>query len=512
MLVTFAVLILLITPLVLMIIQRRAEDFKSTNLVAGGAALLAWLLLVLAYAQLPIEFTLQKWGPENLYPNPPALLIDKTSWAFAISLVGLGGGVAFTNRKRVQLLPIWVLSLTAIGVLASFAANPIALLYLWTLSDILILLCLLHGASHAADMEKIVNSFALRLLSLVFIMGASLISYSQGIPLTFAAIQPSVSAYLVIGAVLRLGLGLPSSSLEHIQGFEPILRAVPVATSLTLIARTAEAGLPAHLQAIFLYFIIAAALLGGLAWALSDTKKVSPSMWIWGMGALSVAAALLGYPLASLVWGIAALLLGSWPFWISEWTRPLSVLGIVCFVGLTALPFTPTWPGAKMYTAGGWGALLGVAQGLLAGGYLKIVLDRHKTRVKLETWEILPSVFGIAILPVTQVVAVAFLGGLSWNLALGMEGWWWGLLALGVAAGVLAWNHLSVPVPESLTKGVSVLGRIPRLIRQALRILYDFISRLSNILTAVLEGEGGVMWTLLGILLVITILASLRGG
>lgn len=165
-----------------------------------------------------------------------------------------------------------------------------------------------------------------------------------------------------------------------------------------------------------------------------------------------------------------------------------------------------------MYTAGGWGALLGVAQGLLAGGYLKIVLDRHKTRVKLETWEILPSVFGIAILPVTQVVAVAFLGGLSWNLALGMEGWWWGLLALGVAAGVLAWNHLSVPVPESLTKGVSVLGRIPRLIRQALRILYDFISRLSNILTAVLEGEGGVMWTLLGILLVITILASLRGG
>ncbi len=510
MLVAFAILILLIVALVLVVLQWREEEFKFANFLAGGAAILAWVLLLIVHARLPIKLTLQALNLENFFPNSPALLMDNISWAFALSLVGFGGAVVFSNRKRVQLLPAWTLSMIAVGTLAAFSANPITLLYTWTLIDVLMFLGLLYGASDGMQWTEIVNSFTLRLLSLVFIMGAGLIAYRQGVPLTFAAIPPSASPYLIAAAVLHLGIWLPSSSFEHIREFEPVLRITPAATSLMLIARTAEAGLPPSLQSTFLYFIIGAALWGGLAWAFSNTAQTSLRPWILGMGALSIGAALLGYPHASLAWAMA-LFLGSLPFLV-PWSTSVSVLSLLCFLGLTALPFSPTWAGSKIYHAGGWGLLLGVAQGLLAGGYLKLTLERHKTRVQLESWEILPPLLGLALLPVTQVVVSLLGGGMAWDAALGSGAWGVSLLAWGVVASVMVWNHFSISIPEPFTRGLSTLGLIPRLIWQALKILYGFFGRFLNILTAVFEGEGGVIWTLLGAFLLITILASLRGG
>ena len=512
MLVTFAVLILLIVSLVLVALHGWKEDFRFTNLLAGGAAILAWLLLFFSYSQLPIKFTLHQWGLENFFPDPPAFLIDRTSWAFAISQVGFGGAVAISNQKHIRLLPVWTLGLTAAGVLVSFSANTITLLYSWTLIDVLVFLCLLQGTNNRMQLEQIVNSFAVRLVGLVFIVGAGFTAYQQGVPLTFDAIPPSVNIYLILAAVLRLCIWLPSGSLEHIQGFETILRVIPAATSLTLIARIAKVGLPAHLRPIFLYFLIVAALLAGFTWALASIKKTPLQIWIWGMGALSVGVAVFGYPRASLAWGIAALLLGSLPFLASDWSMPMSILGALCFIGFTALPFTPTWAGVKIYSIGGWGVLFGVAHGLLAGGYLRIVLERHKTRSKHGSWEILPSVSGIAILPITQIMVSLFLGELSMSSALEMRWLWGSLIALSVVAGVMVWNHFSVSIPESFTKGISAFGSIPRLIRQALMYFFNFLHRFFYILTEVFEGEGGVMWTLLGALLVVSILASMRGG
>ncbi|MBS1250163.1 MAG: hypothetical protein MAG431_01753 [Chloroflexi bacterium] len=506
-----AILALLSTSLALLILQWRMEEFKFAIFLAGGAAVLAWVLLLLARTHLPIELVMPRRGAENLFSAPLTLYIDATSWAIALSLIGFGAGVLLNYREQSQLFSMLTLSMTAMGVLASFSANPITLLYSWTLIDVLIFLSLLHGANERVRWAGIMNAFIIRILSLAFVIVASLVAQRQGDALTFAAIPSSVNAYLIVAAVLHLGIWLPRNSFERLPGLESVLRVVPTGTGLALIVRTAEAGFPPSFQLIFFYFVIGIALLSGLVWAMSGARQVSPRAWMVGMGALSAGAALMGYPNASLVWAMA-LFLGSVPLFVAQWSTPISVLSLLCFLGLTALPFTPLWPGAEVYNAGGWGILLGGSHGLLAGGYLKIILARHKSRLKFAFWEIWPAILGLVILFITPVIVSLGIGRLSGRSVMESSPWLGSLLAAGTVAGVMVVKQLSPSVPEPMLTVLSPLGQLPRLVTQVLNILYDLLSRLINFLTEVFEGEGGVIWTLVGAFFLITILASLRGG
>ncbi len=515
MLVAISILILLITSLTLVILQWRMEDFKYANFIAGGASILAWMLLLFARTRLPIEYTMSKWGTENFFPNSPALLIDTTSWALALSMIGFGAAVAFSNHEQIKFLPTLALTITAAGVLAAFSANPITLLYLWSFMEVLIFLSLLYVANAEMPWSKIVSAFTIRLFSLAFIMGAGLLAYRQGHPLTFAAIPPSVNIYLIVAAVLNFGIWLPTNSMNHLPGIAPLLRLTPTAISLVLIARTAESGLPDTLKLPVLYITIGVALLSGFVWVISSAKQPSLQAWILSLGSLSIGAALLGHPHASLAWALA-LFVGSAPFLVSNWSTPISILGFICFLGLSALPFTPAWAGSKIYNSGGWGILFGGGHGLLLVGYLNIIQRRHKTRLQLASWEVLSPVLGLSILPITQIVASLAVGEISKNSALGINPWGGTLLAGGVVISGIVINYFPISIPEPISKIISVLSRILHYVSktfvEAFKILFALISRLVNFLAKVFEGEGGVIWTLVGAFLLITILMSLRGG
>ncbi|MEA2008112.1 MAG: hypothetical protein U9O54_03245 [Chloroflexota bacterium] len=512
MLAVFAVLILLITAVVLAALQWQKEQVKFAKIIAGGAAFLAWGLLFISRSHLPVEFLLQKWTPETFFPNPPFFYIDQTTWVFAISIVGLGIAAVFSSREQMRIFIPWTLGLTGVGVLAVYSANPLTLLYLWTLIDVLTLLFLLSTASGEYLREQIIGPFAIRFLGSIFLAGASIIEDGLGLPLTFTAISASASTYILVAAVLRLGIWMPPRCSQQAQSTDFIIRAIPAATSLILIVRTAKVGLQPPPQPIFLYFMVAVALLGGLLWILSPNERPNLRAWIFGMASLSIVAALLGHPHASQAWSVALLLLGSLLFLAPNWSTPISVLGGLSFLGLTALPFTPTWAGSKIYFTGGWGILLGLAHGFLAGGYLKIVLARHKNRTQLEFWRDISVLLGLMAGPVTTVMVSLFLGGVSNNWALANGEWWGGTLALGVVAALIAWSYFSISIPEPISVAFSMLEKLPRVFRQIFEILYKSLGRLLSLFTEIFEGEGGVIWALLGAFLLITILASWGGG
>lgn len=65
---------------------------------------------------------------------------------------------------------------------------------------------------------------------------------------------------------------------------------------------------------------------------------------------------------------------------------------------------------------------------------------------------------------------------------------------------------------EPILNAFSFLNEAPSFLTQVVKIFYGLLSRIIHFLSDVFEGEGGVIWTLVGAFLLITILASLGGG
>ena len=513
MLLVFLIILLpLVISHILIILQWGDKEFKYAIYLSSGGMVLGWVILLFVRPQLPIRFALPSLGKEVFFPNPPAFLIDQIAWVFAISLFSFGTAVILIDSKHVRRLPAWVMGLLVVGLLTIFSANPFTLSYSWVFFDVLILLCVIFEGSEDMSWTRIVNAFAMRFLGIFLVVVASLLAYRQGLILEFDSIFPFVAPYLIVAGSLRLGIWLPSSVFKDDSKFEFLLRMFSSVTSLLLIVRTANVNVFPAFQPIFLIVFMSTSLIAGIRWAFSNHQRGILQGWIVGMSSLAIVFAILGYPRTSFVWGFTTFLMGSFPFLAYSGSIPYLVFGLLSFLGLVALPFMPLWFGAGVVVSMGWGLFIGINHGLLAGGYLKLISKKYKIRSELSFGELLPSFMGLVFLLITQVVALSLVSGYIWDLSSRMTNWWMNIISIAVILGVIAWDRFSLSVPEFVSKGFSVFHTIPRFLNHLLKILYTFFNRLLTVMTDVFEGEGGLIWSLLGAFLLITLLASLRGG
>jgi hypothetical protein len=86
-----------------------------------------------------------------------------------------------------------------------------------------------------------------------------------------------------------------------------------------------------------------------------------------------------------------------------------------------------------------------------------------------------------------------------------------GLTACGLAALIWIWNRRGPRLPD---KVLSALGRVVSLdwFYRILSVIYHILERLVSLLSRVLEGEGGLLWVLVLLLLLISSLVGGFGG
>ncbi|MCH7479853.1 MAG: hypothetical protein IIC79_00525, partial [Chloroflexi bacterium] len=117
---------------------------------------------------------------------------------------------------------------------------------------------------------------------------------------------------------------------------------------------------------------------------------------------------------------------------------------------------------------------------------------------------------GVALLPLT------FIGVNVWvntpaNLELGLLLWRPAVLSLSLAAiiSLLVWRGVRIPsILISATEIVFSFRWLLRLIERGTRGL----ERLTKLLNALLEGEGGMLWALLLVALLVSFLVQFRAG
>jgi len=510
--------LLLVAAVTLAALRLSRPSASYAWMAAALGVLLAWISIFFWQIGLPQHFSPSHWITLSFFSASPELVADEYAWLYAISLAAVSGAVVLTSPARISTAsPVsWVatLTLTALALLAVLADNPLALVLVWTAIDLTEFFNTLRTSNSASVSERAVVSFSIRAVGTGLVLWASVVGAVNGQVFLFENTPAEIGIYLLIAAGLRLGvlpLHLPyRSELVLRRGFGTSLRLTSAATSLVLLARLPASALEASYIPFLLGFVVLAALYSAWRWWSASDELAGRPYWIIGMSALSVAATLRGNSAGSAAWGVALVLFGGISFLYSArqiwFTRILAALGVL----LLALPYTLTasgWLGGFPLPVLFW-PLFMIAHLLLVAGYFRHLFHAGDVQfVELPRWAQAAYPMGLGLLVITALVS-SFWG---WPGALQL-GAWIVALVLALLAGLAAFfvfrfGALPSPqLPARAEDGLSQFTGIQENLAGFLWLVYRSLGRLFMYAANLLEGDGGLLWTLLLLVLFVSLM------
>jgi hypothetical protein len=258
-----------------------------------------------------------------------------------------------------------------------------------------------------------------------------------------------------------------------------------------------------------------ASIFASIAWNSSIGKLNTQEYWMLGLASLIVAAAVRQQASAAMAWGAAALLPGGLLLLAPIRSRPIVIILLLGSLGITTLPYTPAWQGAYLYSNPTNLALilLLLSQSLLLVGFVRFSLLTDPHTAGMERWVRIIYPWGLVLIPVAHYL----IGISSWTEGISLENTLPSVLGIIIASTVLALEKKSL--------GYSRLTRTGRRIGETISQLFSFqwlfalVWRGYTILgkglayfVRVIEGDGGVLWGLLFLVLLITIITQLGVG
>ena len=507
-----------LTAVVLLVLRFILPEFRYTWLFATGGATLTWIGIFAWQTQMPMILQFPAWQPASLFSESPTVLADGVAWAFAISLGTLCLAIIITSVVRSNFPAVFnwaaILTLTSLGILATVAGNPLTLVLVWAAIDLAELIAQIRFVESPHLNERVVIAFASRASGTLVLLWADMVSAANGQSFNFLSAPPQAGLYLLMAAGLRLGvlpLHLPYPNESSIRrGFGTGLRMISAASSLILLTRIPSDSLISPLTPYLLMLVSFAALYGGWMWLRAPDELTGRPFWLIGMGALAVAAALRANPIGAAAWGCALILAGGVLFLSSEpHTRLTRALWIATW-GISSLPFSLTatgWISKGTHFWLAWIPLV-ITHAMLITGYIRHSQRPAATRTSYENQPIwAKNVYPIGM--VLLFLTITILGLVGWDGTLQFGNWIAGLSASLLTLGLL-W----------LTPRLRILNPVRAhwvrpsdrswldWVYQGIWSIYRQLGRLINSLTSVLEGESGVMWTLLFLALFISFFAQ----
>ena len=219
-------------------------------------------------------------------------------------------------------------------------------------------------------------------------------------------------------------------------------------------------------------------------------------------------------PAATGAWGLALLLTGGILFLTSNRTRFVSILSLVGILGASAFPYTPAWAGGALYSNSGivMPIILILAHALLVLGYVRHVMRHTPDLEHVEPWMLIVYPIGLILLILTH-------WGIAWSQGLASQtgesilsiGWWGGIIVFGVVTTFMIFLRSEISFPTSISSSLGSLLS-PEWIYRILWWLYRNLSRTFSAISQILEGEGGILWSILMLILLISWVVQQSGG
>jgi hypothetical protein len=535
--------LLLLASLAIFILDLTRPKYGISWLIASGTSIIAWLMILISRLRLPTALDLQSWNSAQLnLTGHLSLLLDYDSWPYALALITITLAVILSDaaRTRYDSTPrAWSASLiiTAVGLLAIQSGTSLMMMMAWVLLDLLEVFHLLRLQDTGQSLQdavlftpRIIVSYGVRLASILLLFLATMQGWSAVGDFDLTQIPANAGFIFLLAAGLRLGvfpLNMPFLKEPVLRrGTGNIIRLTPVAASLSLLAR-----LPADLVTInlgrwmpLLMGLLALAVLYAAARWLSAVDEIEGRpFWIVAWASFAATSVLNGAPQASIAWGLVMILPGSLLFLYFPRIQRINFLLFFGLIGLLGLPFTLAASGWAGIVANGfniWTIAFIIAHGMMVLGYLDRALQPGGAVGALESWARL--VFPLSLILIIQSMIILGLIGWPGSFTLGV--WWLALISNFLILTVVILIHrfgasspyFQLPASSGVRKGMDWL--FPRL-EPAFRLewlykmvwhLYNFSGRMIKTFSAIIEGEGGILWTVL--FLVLLIIALSGGG
>lgn len=495
----------------------RARKARILWSVTTGVMLLVWGAVSSSFFILPAASRLSTWQPEQLFASTLELRLDSISWAFIWAAITLTFVVVLAAPARMDTLtvssPLFLLIYSAMALAAMMAGNLLTVIMLWALIDTGTLLFGLRMQAGQPKLSDLMTHLAFDAAAILLVASTALVTASLSPSTTFAIDVQSPQAAILLGlaVLLRLGLLPLHFSLSPVgdasKSVAVLVRFMPPAIALTVLARLMAEGVP---DPVVAWLRIAGGLgviVGGLRWALERESVLERPFFVLTLSGVSVLAASLvdqGGDVILTAAGSTLLLVGGVSA-LADFYSPAQRIWYFAGAALiTGLPMTPLSSAATAITSSvssgraiipALFAMLGLI--LLAAGTFSRGVG------SLQEW---PTGEGLARMGSTASLAlpVLVLIGIGFHLSTRV-----------------AWAALATSVPALVLGVVAMLGlrRLPnRSLERWSRLvawldpspLYRLLGRVSisamrwiRGVRSIIEGEGAMLWLLLIVLLMV---------
>ncbi|MBP7227498.1 MAG: hypothetical protein KA988_00175 [Longilinea sp.] len=527
MLVLLPILLLMFAAGAVLLVQRLRPGFGPAWLTNIGLTLLTWIIVLVMRWQTTPPFIIEAWFPISGSGNTLVLNFDAISWPYAFALISVVLAVMLTLPVRLPASAssgLWArnLAISSMGLLSVLSANPLAFVLNWTAIDLVELIVRLTVLEEEPARSQIVLAFGVRVGGTVCLMAALVSSYANGTPLSFESLDPQSGLWLLLAAGLRLGvlpLNLPFTREDpRRRGLGTILRMVAAASSLALLARLPQNSFPATWQPFLLGLCTLAALYGAAMWAASDNSLNGRPYWLISLAALAIACVVQNTPTASIAWGLALLLIGSVLFLYSAHDQRVVAIPILAVLILPGFPFTPFssgWSGLLTLPINSSGIIFLISVGLLMVGAIRPLLHLGREMDRREGWVL--AVYPLGLLIPT---AAAWIFASVQPNRLTAERWWAAPIALLFTSFAIVLFYRSArrenePRPwlqQAAQRLASSLAALLSLnwVYGLLWWVYRQLEKLVALISLLFEGDGGVLWVMVLLTLLISIIGQAK--
>lgn len=522
------IILLLLFAVLINLLGRYRLSIGSTWLIAAGSVLLVWILLIVFRVKMPAGLTIDNWSPIGIGSDLLVFKLSTKTWIFAFLLVSLLVGVIFTDTIRLgqgNNLTTWTGSmvLTAVGLLSIYSQTLLAVVITWSIIDIVEFGLLIRVTNHPRVHNATILEFSSRVIGTVLIIGALIFSGFHTVIVENTQYSSAVFILVLLGAALRLGvlpLHVPlTANLPIRRSLGTILRYVAPVTVISFLSQVQPQLQHSTISRLLFPLALITAFYGAVKWLIAKNELIGRPYWMLAFSGLVVISFLDGQTEGVIALSLMMVICGGFIFFHSYSTKFSRVLGIICFLGLVGFPFTPTSPvwvsliGANQLEKG----LLIFTISLLFLGLLKHLFHKNEQNPDKEMWMKLFYSIGLGLLMVVPWIIMVW----RFRETLGLGKWGASIVCL-VFIGLLfilqqskVGQKISLhPVVQRFQKPITVIGKIIsdfftfEWFSDFLLTLYDVLGRPIKFFTNILEGDGGLLWSLLFLALISSVLVG----
>jgi FtsH-binding integral membrane protein len=269
---------------------------------------------------------------------------------------------------------------------------------------------------------------------------------------------------------------------------------------------------------------IVSSLFGSVNWLLAQNELEGRPYWILSLSGFALISYLHGQSSSVLVWGVLMVIIGGWTFLSESHSRKIDFLLPVVLLTIAGLPFTPAAAGMAGISTGPlsiFNPLLWISLAILMAGLVKFSLRGGDNQHPYENW--MQFFFSVGMrLMVLSSWSILLFKDFGWNQT---DHWWVSLIVLIIFTGIQMYTyveaiHQRVQSSKVFTS-IQLVSPSGQVINRFFHFswLYRLLGFLFGVQKAVVdgfnlvfEGESGILWALVFLVLLASLLINGKGG